>query len=205
MVDYLILNTETAQSPAFSLIQKLRNETRKAHIELDEGVSLHDVTTSVEGCWDYMQKFTSACQEVGDALDWKSLEMLGIPDAAERQQRYKKLEVFSIAGSRQSAAAHPDPQRSQAVPIPRMVGGVYVLEGSVHGGNEIFRSLSERFPPAELEPFGFLQGFGSANAEIWRRFVLWIDGLPFSENDAQEACSAASAAFEVFKRHLLES
>lgn len=174
----------------------LRAATADAHRRLDEELSVDAITTSVARCHDYLARHAEALREVDGLLDWNAFGALELPDLSVRRARYALLlgPMGDGIGSSASSGSRLSPAG--------MVGALYVLEGSVHGGREILKELNTKFPDLGPESTDYLGGFGEETPAMWRRFLSWLDGLAFDASEREEASEAARTVFRVFTRHL---
>ncbi|MBK1825658.1 biliverdin-producing heme oxygenase [Haloferula rosea] len=174
----------------------LRAATADAHRRLDEQLSVEAITRSVSCCHDYLARHADALREVDGQLDWASIGALELPDLSARRARYALLLDSEMNAPEPSACARP------SLSTAGMVGALYVLEGSVHGGREILKALNARFPNLGPESTSYLAGFGEETAVMWRSFLNWLDTLDFDAAGKEEASDAARMVFGVFTRHL---
>jgi len=180
----------------------LRHSSARAHQELDKHIDVGRITSSRSSYRDYLSQFCGAFLVTNQKIDWDLLEHLGLPDLERRQERYLNLikDVGQLDQKPSSFPAFPSGHSSDA---GNSVGTLYVLEGSVHGGLVILRSLKNRVSGLSSDEVSFLEGFGSETGKIWKRFCDWAGQLEFDIPERQRAGRAAAEAFATFESHLL--
>jgi heme oxygenase len=81
----------------------------------------------------------------------------------------------------------------------RVMGCLYVLEGSTLGGQAIKRLLMDRFGTSVAEALAFFGSYGSEVGALWRGFLGCLE-TSGQQGDADDAANAATETF-----HMLES
>lgn len=160
-------------------------------------MTVETIVASRESYARYLAWMQRGSAPVLGTLDWSRLDGAGLPDLAARRARYERL--------------HEDLRQLGVEPAPRLstiassraveTGGLYVLEGSIHGGSEISRGLKSKPELSDL-PTGFVDGFGPEGGRMWGKFVHWLAARDFSDEEIEASAVAAEDAFAGFVREI---
>lgn len=174
-----------------NLLQELRDATRLLHRELDQLVS--DPGSSKASYSDYLRRFHAGLCAAWPMLDWESFESMALPAADRRKQRYHTL----VDDLKQLGLQPPPLVDGSQGTGPASVGCLYVLEGSIHGGQILLARLKNvsDIPSNSLR---FLEGFGDDNGSMWASFTQWLSHLEASQKFSAEAGEAAAQTFNHF-------
>lgn len=176
------------------LLKSLRLATGALHKQLDELVPAFHPASSQAAYTEYLRSFHAGLSSCWPLLDWTRLEALGLPDAARRKARYEAIRGdLGVLGS-----GVPPFEVFTGSPDPAIVGCLYVLEGSVHGGSHLFARMGESATGIPAGAYGFIEGFGPDNKRLWVSFVQWMGSLEHSPGFIAEAGDSAVRAFEGF-------
>ncbi len=167
-------------------LQNLRNETEAYHRALErnplsaalmhENVSCHDLAAYLEKLYGFVQPFEANYYfrlnaVISDLNERKKaqllqadLEALGIKDPGS----IKKVDADTLN------RIYPD--------LPALVGGLYVLEGSVLGGAIIHRHLLSK-----LGEYGgsYFHVYGKEIGPQWKSFIQQLETYADEENEAR--------------------
>lgn len=177
-----------------TLLQELRDATREIHDQVDRLVSVNPPSVSVSSYADYLARFHDGLSESWAMLNWSALRELGLPDAEARKRRYASL-VHDLSSLGCDADDFADEMNAGPA---TSVGCLYVLEGSVHGGQILLSALRKNAPHVADESVRFLTGFGSENSTLWRSFMSWLQSLDANPEFVADARKAAIRTFECF-------
>jgi len=174
-----------------NLLQELRSATSSLHRELDGIVPDPSAGSAAYG--DYLFRFHSGVTASWPMLDWQKLDNLALPDAAARKQRYHALgEDLNRLG-----IPHPPLQDHTEAQAGTAAGCLYVLEGSIHGGQILLARMAGRTDLPE-NVFSFLRGFGDENGRMWASFTGWLGHLDTTPEFIAAAREAAMQTFSHF-------
>jgi heme oxygenase len=98
-----------------------------------------------------------------------------------------------------SLDAGPEPTLPPLDTMPRLLGGMYVVEGSSLGGQLILRRVSESLGYDAETGARFFTGYGPRTGAMWRAFVAVLDGYDHASPAADEMVAGACATFEAFE------
>jgi heme oxygenase (biliverdin-IX-beta and delta-forming) len=187
-------NQPFAQNPAASrAIDRLRQETRSAHGELDESLHLIDRLSSMQqraGVLAGYHRFHHAAE----AAIAPFLAAIADLDFAARRRSRLIANGLGILGEEMlpDRAAIPGlSTQSEAF------GALYVLEGSSLGGRVILKELKRR--GASLKGLGFLDPYGFNTAPRWRSFLAILEREVTSGEQQRDAVTGALNAFAFAK------
>lgn len=80
-------------------------------------------------------------------------------------------------------------------PVPRLLGSMYVMEGSRLGGQLIAQHVRQRFGFRPGAGAGYFEGFGPRTKTMWTEFAGLLEQIPASQEEA-----VIRAAQEMFRR-----
>ncbi|HJD86915.1 biliverdin-producing heme oxygenase [Empedobacter stercoris] len=75
------------------------------------------------------------------------------------------------------------------------IGALYVIEGSMLGGNVIAKTL-KKYPFLEHKSFNYFGHYGENLGSIWKTFIAYIDQEFTTENEQQQVFEGAKKAYE---------
>jgi len=116
-----------------------------------------------------------------------------LPDWAERRRA-----AVLVADIRALGLGAPEP--CPAPPLVNLfecIGALYVLEGSRLGAAVLARRVESAQPHA---PRAFLTH--GKDAQLWRRFLIWLEAQPIADGAAADMVAGARATFAAYIRAL---
>jgi heme oxygenase len=187
-------NQPFAQNPAASrAIDRLRQETRSAHGELDESLHLIDRLSSMQQRANVLAGY-HRFHHAAEAAIALFLGAIADLDFAARRRSRLIAEDISILGQQML----PDPATSLDIRTPSQAfGALYVLEGSSLGGRVILKELKRRGVP--LAGLGFLDPYGFNTGPRWRSFLAILEREVDSSEQQRDAVTGALNAFAFAK------
>ncbi|MCW1921193.1 biliverdin-producing heme oxygenase [Luteolibacter arcticus] len=178
-----------------TLLQALRKATQSSHQRLEGQISKEEVTASIDAYALYLRQFHQGLAACWLQLDWHLLAEWGLPELSARQARYHALTDDL------HALGHPVPPLERGLRserAPSVVGCLYVLEGSIHGGAILLSELETKAGPLPADTCRFLSGFHDQNRYYWKDFVSWLESLETGDDFLEAASTSAREAFEHF-------
>jgi heme oxygenase len=187
-------NQTFAQNPAASrAIDRLRQETRSAHGELDETLHLIDRLSSIR----QRANVLAGYHRFHHAAEAAIAPFLGaIPDLDFAARRRSRLiaEGMGILGQEML----PDQATIPGISTQsEAFGALYVLEGSSLGGRVILKELKRR--GASLKGLGFLDPYGFNTGPRWRSFLAILEREVDSAERQSDAVTGALNTFAFAK------
>jgi heme oxygenase len=188
-------------------MEQLRKSTSSAHHALDAQISIETIVASRENYLNYLTNFCGAFLEANLLVNWSLLENRSLPDIEQRQERYVNLmsDILELNQSSEPNPKLPTQNLSSPPSLATSAGALYVLEGSVHGGQHLHKKLKAGFLDLQAGELSFLNGFEDETMAIWLRFCDWVNALDLSLEEQEEACQAARTTFAFFHQHILAS
>jgi heme oxygenase len=171
-----------------NLLQELRGATSTLHRELDRLVS--DPTSCTSAYGTYLSRFHEGLAASWQMLDWRKLDDMGLPDTALRKRRYHSLSDDLDRLGIPHAGLHDRMDADAAV----STGCLYVLEGSIHGGQILLSKLAGGTDLPD-DSLSFLRGFGNENRPMWSSFTGWLTSLDTAPEFISAAREAAMRTF----------
>jgi heme oxygenase len=173
------------------LLQELRSATSDIHRELDQIVPDPSVGPAAYG--DYLSRFHQGVAAAWPMLDWNCLGKQALPEATLRKQRYRSLgRDLDLLG-----IPHEYLLDCAGAETATFTGCLYVLEGSIHGGQILLEKLAGRMDIPD-EALSFLKGFGGDNRQMWSSFKKWLTELETTPEFIVQAREAAARTFSLF-------
>lgn len=186
----------------------LREETRTAHARLE---------AQVEARYGLMapapdrERYLSLLEEFWgfyEPLEQRILAARAWPvcgfDYRTRRKAHLLLQDLDFLGGGRSA--HRRLPSADGLPdvssLPRLVGALYVVEGSMLGGQVISRRLAETLGLGATTGAAFFHGYGSRTGERWREFGTFAEQAVPDPPAVREATETAREAFACFGRWL---
>jgi heme oxygenase len=187
-------NQPFAQNPAASrAIDRLRQETRSAHGELDESLHLIDRLSSLRQRANVLAGYHRFHQAAEAAIAPFLAAVADLDFAARRRS-------LLIAGGIGILGQEVLPDRAASPGITTQseaFGALYVLEGSSLGGRVILKELKRR--GVSLAGLGFLDPYGFNTAPRWRSFLAILEREVQSGEQQRDAVTGALNAFAFAK------
>jgi heme oxygenase len=187
-------NQPFAQNPEASrAIDRLRQETRSAHGELDASLGLVDRLCSLQQRAAVLAGYYRFHQAAEAAIAPFLASVVDLDFAARRRSRLivDGLGILGQEVSPDRAASFGISTQSEAF------GALYVLEGSSLGGRVILKELRRR--GASLAGLGFLDPYGFNTGPRWRSFLAILEREVVSGEQQGDAVTGALNAFAFAK------
>jgi heme oxygenase len=187
-------NQPFAQNPEASrAIDRLRQETRSAHGELDGSLGLIDRLCSPQQRAAVLAKYFRFHRAAESAIAPFLASVVDLDFAARCRSRL-------IADGLGILGQEVPPDRATSFGISTQseaFGALYVLEGSSLGGRVILKELKRR--GVSLAGLGFLDPYGFNTAPRWRAFLAMLDREVVSSEAQSDAVTGALNAFAFAK------
>ena len=197
------LNTHVAREDLAgrSLLDRLRDETRPQHEELERRLDLLRPDLSIVAYSDLLGRF------YGFYRPWEEriapLASAVLVDYRERQGKTDRL-VRDLAFLGIEAGALPLCTDLPAVEeVPALLGTLYVTEGATLGGQLISRHLRRTFHWPDGVGDSFFQSYGGRVGEMWRSFREVLLAHSAIETD-DEIVHSAGKTFEALESWLCQ-
>ena len=81
--------------------------------------------------------------------------------------------------------------------FPRLLGALYVAEGSSLGGQVIQRSLQSNNNLHDIDKALFYKGYAEQTGPMWKAFMAYLETAPITRNDIPEVVAGAQDAFGI--------
>ena len=164
----------------------LRAATTDAHERVDALYSRFDLAGAA-GYADFLVAQAGAYLAIEAALDRAGAENV-LPDWPRRRRAEALRRDLAVLGLKVSASDIEAPALGEAA---RVIGAIYVLEGSRLGGTMLLRSVPQG------QPTEFLS---TRHPDLWRVFIARLDCVLADESRLETAKFAALDTFECFER-----
>jgi heme oxygenase (biliverdin-IX-beta and delta-forming) len=174
-------------------IDRLRQDTRVAHAELDESLHLIDRLSSMQQRAAVLAGY-HRLHHAAEAAIAPFLGAIADPDFAARRRCQMIAEGIGILGQE----LLPERAASLDISTPaEAFGALYVLEGSSLGGRVILKELKRG--SVSLAGLGFLDPYGLNTGPRWRSFLAILEREVQSGEQQSDAVTGALNTFAFAK------
>ena len=192
------------------LLQRLRNATQVAHLELERALPLMHKDLSLHSYTELLLRFHSlyAPLERRFTSQASALATLGIDLSARRKSDWLLADLRTL----RAGAPSPACERAAALPsvdnVWQAMGCLYVTEGATLGGQIIARHLRRRFNLEAQSGARFFASYGGQTGRMWRQYLAALTRCDISGAASQgdvaisQLVAAAAALFATFRAHL---
>lgn len=181
------------------VLQRLRTETRPYHEALERNQFNHDLTAgtlTLETTTRFLAKMYGFLKPYEDHL-----RQYALPPVWQPEHRYRSHLILVDLGVEPGPAAPP---LCAALPPldtwPRLLGAMYVLEGSTLGGQVIARQLAK----ADIAPRAYFTGYAERTGPLWKLFCQQLGAAATPENE-DELVASASSTFQHLENWLTKA
>ncbi len=173
------------------ILQQLRHDTADLHESLETALPLGAMDLTRERYIRVLQGFR------GFFAAWEPVALHAAPaDLVEFVVERARTPLLD----RDLAALGSSPKRELATELPpltttaRLLGSMYVLEGSRLGGQSMVRGLESRLGLTPQQGLAFFYGFGPQTGSQWKAFCAVVEQR-VDDAQAAEAVASARATF----------
>ncbi|GIU82937.1 MAG: hypothetical protein D6687_04545 [Acidobacteria bacterium] len=189
-----------------SIMQRLKEATRKQHEELEQAVDLMSETLSIEDYKSKLLKFYRFYSFIEPRLASFEWDLFGYDFPKRRKlplllKDLQSLDIMNEAKKLEGWEGLPDLNGS----IGKAFGCLYVLEGANLGGQVISRHLKLRLGLDESNGAAFFSGYGKETATAWKEFGIILENFASEYQNDEEIISGANETFEGFARCFRET
>lgn len=202
MVEDLDTPAQLKVPAEFTLLKRLRHETREVHEALENQLALTNPQLTLEQYRETLERFYAFYRpfetDVMPRLtpEWSAL----FEDRRKLPALISDLEFVGSINSHLFVC--PDfPDYSNLLQI---LGALYVIEGSTLGGQMIARHVREVLGLSENEGLQFFSSYGAEVGPKWKTFRELLQRFSSPDRDP-EIIESAKLTFQTLRRCLLES
>lgn len=175
------------------LSNKIKEATKTAHQQLEKKVVLQ--LKAIRSNADYaalLKKFYAYFSKVEKAITpFITPELL--PDYKDRRNTtYLKKDIEELGFTIDELPAATAPEISGTL---QALGALYVMEGSIMGGNIIVQLLAKG---GMTQGISFFSGYGPATGEMWGKFIAVLNRQATTPEAEAAAIQAANETFNRF-------
>jgi len=178
-----------------SLSSRLKEETKKAHQELEKKVILKMKAIRSDADYaDFLNSFYNYFHAIEQVITpYVTKDVL--PDHADRRNsKYLKLDIEALASQ---VKLLPEITVPKIETLAQAMGAMYVLEGSIMCGPIIVNILKKY---GITKGFSFFSGYGENTGKMWKNFISVLNTHVVSPIDQQVAIEAANQTFNNFQQ-----
>lgn len=180
-------STETVQA-------RLRRVTWPLHLRVEKIFDLQRQVASIEGYRTALSRLRAIHASAASALDKLDLAVAAASrDRTSRRVGWLDQDLADVG----AASARATACALDLVTSGEGVGCLYVLEGSMLGGQHIFRRVSAALGLSAVFGARYFNGFGDGTDSIWTSFVTALNTMP--PNSLPDLESGARKTFALFE------
>ncbi|MDB6138888.1 MAG: hypothetical protein JWO94_1960 [Verrucomicrobiaceae bacterium] len=202
-----LLNSGVVQAlPILSRVitTRLRTETSAIHRQMEDRINMEkrlcssaDYLNLLELFWGLYvalePRLAALIQGQAWPLEWESREKLRLLE--------KDLHAMGLAHARIAGLPVCDQLPSLATP-GRVLGVLYVLEGSTLGGQQISKMIQQKLGLGSSDGAAFFNGYGAETGAMWKKFGVVLTAGASEVSIEDEIIAAAKETFETFENWL---
>lgn len=181
-----------------TIMERLRNETKTAHQQLEKGTIPYIKQSTNEAAYSHvLYMFYGYFSQVEEQIQGIIDESV-LPDIKERRQSGAILADLNSIGypTENLRTANELPVIKS---IPQALGAMYVLEGSTLGGRFISQMLAKQLNRTPAEGISFFSGYGEQTEAKWKKFTEMMNEYVINHPlNANEVVAAANETFSKF-------
>lgn len=179
------------------LSDRLRNETREAHVSV-EALIIPKIKKldSANAYADLLRIFYGFFKPVEEKIA-AIITNQELPDVDKRRKAETIIEDIDFIGEQK-----PDTECNDLPAITSRtmaLGAMYVLEGSTLGGQHLTKMISGKMNFTGTEGVTFFSGYGSNTMSMWSNFRIYMDKFTGSATAENEVIESANETFMKFK------
>lgn len=204
------LNTTDLEMPlaaSGSLREEIREATRAEHDDIESHLDLSRPDFELGQYARLLQKYHAFYQ----ALEQFLLERAAQASGFARFYCRDRLKTAWLASDLKALGARDDTPADASLrerlaalfaSEQRLLGALYVIEGSMLGGAVLSKQFRRRFGLARETGAMFFTGYGSETREKWLALIELLGQFDHDPAARSEAIEGARSMFRLFKEHL---
>jgi heme oxygenase len=196
--NFAFLKTIKSDFMSETIMERLRNETKTAHQQLEKATIPYIKQSTDEASYGHVLRmfygyFSQVEEQIQALIDESVLE-----DIKERRQS-----AAIIADLKSIGAATENLATANELPVlktvPQALGAMYVLEGSTLGGRFISQMLAKQLNRTAADGISFFSGYGEQTDTKWKKFTEMMNEYVINHPlNANEIVAAANETFSKF-------
>jgi heme oxygenase (biliverdin-IX-beta and delta-forming) len=180
-------------------LQQLRNETAECHTALEKNpysialmhtnVTMEDYSTYLQKLYGFVYGFEKTVFPLLTAVD---------PDIeSRRKSRLMEQDIKLLGGNlTKLQVMSEDVFKEHYISQAAALGGLYVLEGSMLGGNIIKKHLQEKLSDSVVNKTNYFTAYGTELGKVWKVF---LNLLTQNASDAVKEEAIIKSAITTFR------
>ncbi len=186
------------------ILDELRARTRAAHERVERGVPITRDEGDARDLRRLLERLHGLHLPIEERLEGLAWARVGL-DLQERRKAWRiARDLLALGHDAASIAALPRCARLPDVgDLPRGLGCLYVIEGSMLGGRVLARALRARLGPAVAGALSFLDAYGERLAALWSDLGRALDQAGRAPAARAAILAAANDTFACVERWLV--
>lgn len=186
------------------VLDALRARTRAAHERIERGVALARGEGDVADLRRFLERLHGLHVPLEERLARLPWAQVGLDFEERRKAALLARDLVALGHDVASIASLPRCERLPgADELPRGLGCLYVIEGSMLGGRVLARSLRGRLGPAARGALGFFDAYGERLESLWEGLVRTLDVAARDRRARTALLDAAQETFDCAQRWLV--
>lgn len=186
------------------VLDALRARTRAAHERIERGVALARGEGDLADLRRFLERLHGLHVPLEERLARLPWSLIGVDFGERRKAALLARDLEALGHDVGSIASLPRCERlPRADELPRGLGCLYVIEGSMLGGRVLARSLRRRLGPAARGALGFFDAYGERLEPLWERLVRVLDAAARDPGARAALLDAAQDTFDCAQRWLV--
>lgn len=179
-------------------LQKLRNETAECHLALEKNpysVALMSPSVTIENYLNYLTKLYGFVSGFEKNVFPSLIDV--DPDIENRRKtHWMEQDILVLGGDLTKIPVMPAEVFSKHYTHEAVaLGGLYVLEGSMLGGNIIKKHLSEKLNDSVIDKMRYLTAYGAETGKVWKNFLTLLTHHASDKNKEDAIIKSAVITF----------
>lgn len=157
------------------MLDRLRQETREAHQRIEATLDLMSPALDLHRYLQILKNLHTAMTSLEERIEERCpVQYRSLWAGRQKVGRLRAdLEWFGETAEAGRPTDDPVPQLSTA---SHWLGAIYVVEGSMLGGQVICRHLEKHFGWADGRGYRYFRGYGDQTREQWRQVTRALEG-----------------------------
>lgn len=183
------------------ILERLREETREGHLRVEGCLDLMGREWDRQGVVRLLDRFFGFYEPWEMRLEAALAEcgMAGVYGGRGKMEKLRRDITFLRGGKVDWQGVKRCGRMPDFSDVPRMLGALYVIEGSTLGGQLITRRLE---PVVGLEGVSFFRCYGEETGKRWREFQEVLLRQASSEAIEDRMVAAANETFAILEEWL---
>lgn len=194
---------------ASTILNRLKTETNSLHRQIEENeyaAAIMNNSLTMDQYKEYLIKFHGFVKPVEERLSvFNRPSGTALNDASRNKTDWLERDLLALGLDELEIKGLPQCRELPNLSTrARVLGCLYVLEGSTLGGQMITRKLSQYLPIVPDHNGHYFNGYGTQTKERWQEFREELTGAADGPDAADQMIQAAQETFVLLNRWIGE-